>query len=161
MSFNACRRIFSIAAVPALVMGLACSGCTPLVDARGNLPDAQSLDSIQPGIATRADVTGTLGSPSSMATFDPNVWFYISKRTETVAFFDPDVLDQNVVQITFDGDGRVASIKRYGMDDAENVRIAERVTPTAGQSLTLLQQLFGNLGRFVGNNSSTGGRSGP
>ena len=145
MSF---RRI----ALIALMLG----ACTPLIDYRGNLPDPRSLDSISPGIATKADVTSTLGSPSAIATFDPNVWYYISRHTEQVAFFNPDVVEQNVVQISFDQNGRVESIKRFNQNDAQDVPITKTVTPTAGQSLTVLQQFFGNLGRFVGNDGGKG-----
>jgi outer membrane protein assembly factor BamE (lipoprotein component of BamABCDE complex) len=143
-----------VAVAAALLLG----ACDPLVDYRGNLPDPQAVDKLQPGIATKADVTSSLGSPSTVGTFDPNVWYYISRHTETLAFFDPDVIDQRVLEIKFDGTGKVEAINRYGLDDAGSVKVTEAVTPTAGQSMTLFQQLFGNLGRYVGNSSATGGR---
>jgi outer membrane protein assembly factor BamE (lipoprotein component of BamABCDE complex) len=36
----------------------------------------------------------------------------------------------------------------YGMQDGEIVDLQTRVTPTRGKELTILGQLFGNLGRF-------------
>jgi hypothetical protein len=34
------------------------------------------------------------------------------------------------------------------MADAQEISPVARVTPTEGRDLTLLQQLFGNIGRF-------------
>ena len=52
----------------------------------------------------------------------------------------------------------VESVKRFNQNDAQDVPITKTVTPTAGQSLTVIQQFFGNLGRFVGSES---GQKGP
>jgi outer membrane protein assembly factor BamE (lipoprotein component of BamABCDE complex) len=142
----------------AVFAALLLGACQPLVDYRGNLPDPQAVEKLQPGVSTKADVTSSIGSPSTVGTFDPNVWYYISKHTETLAFYDPDVIDQRVLEIKFDGTGKVEAINRYGLGDSEPVKVTEAVTPTAGQNLNLFQQLFGNMGRYVGNNSSTGGR---
>jgi outer membrane protein assembly factor BamE (lipoprotein component of BamABCDE complex) len=141
-----------------VLVGLTLGACTPLVDYRGNLPTPQSLASINPGVSTKADVSSSLGSPSAVATFDPNIWYYISKHTESVAFWSPETLDQKVVQISFDQNGRVESVKQYAQDDGEDVPIEKAKTPTAGQSLTIIQQFFGNLGRFVGDKAGASGK---
>jgi len=141
-------RFLPILAV--LLATTAVAACTGIIDQRGNPPDPVALESLVPGKATRADVMQTLGSPSSAAAFGDEVWYYIATRTETFAFYKPKVLDQQVVAIAFDDKGRVRSIQRYGLDDARDVEIVDRVTPTGGRKLTVLQQLIGNLGRFAG-----------
>ncbi len=145
------RLLFTLAALAATT---AVGACTGIIDQRGNLPDPVALESLVPGKATRADVIQTLGSPSSAATFGDEVWYYIATRTKTFAFYKPEVIDQQVVAIAFDDKGRVRSIQRYGLDDARDVKIVERVTPTGGRKLTILQQLVGNLGRFAGKKDS-------
>ena len=131
-----------------LAMAALIAACSPIIDTRGNLPEVEDLDKIKVGASTKEEVSTVLGSPSSVATFDPNTWYYISKRTETVAFFRPEVLDQKVVTIRFDDAGLVKEIVKLGKDDGEELEPVARVTPTAGQSFTVFQQLFGNLGRF-------------
>jgi outer membrane protein assembly factor BamE (lipoprotein component of BamABCDE complex) len=131
-----------------LAVAVLIAACSPIIDSRGNLPDAEDLEKIRVGVSSRDEVATVLGSPSAVATFDPNTWYYISKRTETVAFFRPDVLDQNVLTVRFDDAGLVREIVRTGKDAAEPIEPIERVTPTSGQSFSLFQQLFGNLGRF-------------
>ena len=138
-----------ILSIVCAVMIVTASACAPNVATRGNLPDPDKLAEIIPGEASRDDVADLLGSPSSAATFGEEVWYYIAARVETVAFSEPEVIDQQVVAIKFGEDGLVTAIDTYGMDDARAVEIVERVTPTSGQEITILQQLLGNVGRFA------------
>ena len=117
-----------------LAAGLA--GCAPKVDQRGNLPDPDDVLAIQPGI-------------------DDKIWDYISKKTEQMAFLDPEVLDQEVLEIKFDDGGIVKDMRLYGIEDGKEVDPVSRVTPTGGQELTFMKQLLGNIGRF--NNNDSGG----
>jgi outer membrane protein assembly factor BamE (lipoprotein component of BamABCDE complex) len=127
---------------------LAAAGCAPRLDVRGNLPDPDDVLAVQPGITTRDQVAQLLGSPSAVATFDDKTWYYMSKRTETTAFFDPDVLDQEVLIVKFDDTGVVSDMQLYGDENAREIQPVERTTPNLGQELTVLQQIVGNLGKF-------------
>ena len=124
------------------------SACVPNTVQRGNLPDPELLSHIQPGSQTRNQVADMLGSPSSVATFGDEVWYYISSQTKTIAFYEPEVIDQKIVAIAFDGDGRVKNVRTYGLEDAQEIEPVARTTPTGGREITVLEQLFGNLGRF-------------
>ncbi len=141
----------------ALVGGLcllaaACGGTEEL---RGNEPDPEKVLAVNPGIDTRQQVAQLLGTPSTTGTFDPNTWYYISKRTWQYAFFDPEVVDQEVLVVRFDDGGMVSDMYIYGVENGVVVEPVERSTPTFGQELTILQQLLGNFGRF--NTSEDGG----
>lgn len=124
------------------------SACSPKIASRGNAPEPEQLEQISVGESTKGDVTDILGSPSTIAAFDENVWLYISRVTETVAFFEPETVEQKVVLISFDSANRVEILSEYDLEDGKPVIPTNRVTPTAGRELTILQQLFGNLGRF-------------
>jgi outer membrane protein assembly factor BamE (lipoprotein component of BamABCDE complex) len=127
---------------------LAASACTPRLDVRGNLPDPDNVLAVQPGVTTRDQVAQLLGSPSTVGTFDDKTWYYMSKRTETTSFFDPKVLDQEVLIVKFDDSGVVSDMQLYGDEKAQAIQPVERTTPNLGQEMTVLQQLVGNLGRF-------------
>ena len=136
------------AAGAALGLGaLALVGCAR-IEYRGNLPDPEVLASIQPGKHTRDDVTQKLGSPSSIAVFDDVTWLYISQQTETKAFFETKIVDRQVVVVTFDKNGVVNDVRKLSKEDGRNISHVERVTPTAGNELTFMDQLVGNFGRF-------------
>lgn len=141
-----------------LTLGLAlalAAACAPVVDIRGNMPDDDRLSEVKEGVTTRDQVQEKLGSPTAIATFDDSIWYYISKKTEQTAFFEPKVLEQRVLVLRFSDTGRLTEMKSLTLDDAQQVSLVQRSTPTAGQDLGLLEQLIGNLGRF-NTNENTG-----
>ncbi len=141
------------------VLAFGAAGCEPRLDVRGNVPDEDSVLAVHPGEFSRDQVAQLLGTPSTVGTFDDNTWYYIGARTETTAFFDPDVIDQQVLAVQFDDSGYVEHMKLYGIEDGRIVTPIEEITPTHGRKLTLLQQIFGNLGRFneLGTTTTVGG----
>jgi len=125
------------------------AACSPRIDQRGNLLDPDAVLAVQPGVQSKDQVAQLLGTPSTVATFDDKTWYYISKRTETTAFFPSDITDQQVLVIKFNEANVVEKVQVYGMDDAYEIEPVARTTPTYGAHLTILQQLFGNIGRFT------------
>ncbi len=137
---------FTLLAATALTVLL--SACAPNIVQRGNLPAPELLTQIQPGVQTRNQIADMLGSPSSVAIFGEEVWYYISSQTETIAFYEPEIIEQQVVAITFDDAGKVKKIRTYGLEDAQEIEPVARITPTGGREITILEQFVGNLGRF-------------
>ncbi len=107
-----------------LLAGLAmlAAGCSPTVRTHGHRLDEAALAQIEPGNTSREQVVQLLGSPSSLGTFDDSAWYYVSQRTETLSFYQDDVVDQNVVTITFDDRGVVQSVDRHGLEAARGSR---------------------------------------
>ncbi|MGH6979893.1 MAG: outer membrane protein assembly factor BamE [Stellaceae bacterium] len=150
-------RAASLALAACLAFALA--SCGPPDDLRGNNPDKKMMASIKPGVTDKASVTKLLGSPSSIASFDPNTWYYISQETQNVAFFKPRVKDQKVVSISFDKKGVVNKVAYLGINDSVDVVPNADKTPAPGREFTLLEQLIGNFGRFSAPDNSSGGPS--
>jgi outer membrane protein assembly factor BamE (lipoprotein component of BamABCDE complex) len=144
----------------ALAALLALAGCSNPVDQRGNLPEKDALDQIKPGVTDKATVTRLLGSPSSIATFDPNTWYYVSQKTKEIAFFKPELLDQEVVAIDFDKDGVVRDVRHRGLQDRQDITPNPNATPAPGREFSFLEQLIGNFGKFSGSSSPVGGGNG-
>ena len=131
-----------------LILALTATACSPRIDQRGNKPDEDQVVQINPGVDDKNRVAELIGTPSTISTFDDRTWYYISKRTETTAFFDPEVMDQEVLAINFDENGVVQNMRVYGQEDGRTIAYVDRTTPTEGNELTIMQQLLGNLGRF-------------
>lgn len=131
-----------------LVAGLVLIGCVPQVSNHGYRLDEAAFAQIEPGRTTRDQVLQLLGSPSALTTFDGSVWYYVSQRSERLSFYQDNVVNQDVVTITFDDLGTVASIDRHGLERAHEVSFVERETPTSGSELTAFEQFIGNIGRF-------------
>ena len=110
--------------------------------------DPDALKELTPGTSSRADATALLGSPTAKATFDDNTWIYITQTTRPRIGRTPGVLDQQVVVLTFNDQGVLQNVKRLDQDNSLPVDVVSRATPSPGSESSLLQQLFGNIGRF-------------
>lgn len=105
---------------------------------------------IEVGVTTKEEVSKLLGTPSSVSTFGNNTWYYMSEETQRRAFLTPTVLKSNITRIEFNADNRVHSLNSVTEKDMQVVSHVARQEPTAGHSISVLQQLFGNVGRFNG-----------
>ncbi len=137
-----------------LIAGLCAAGffvsaCSSDVQVRGNLPDPEIVGEIETGVHSRRQVAERLGSPSAISTFEDRKWYYVGQKSTQFAFFEPEVLERNVLVVTFDGTGKVDETKTYTLADGQIIDPVSRTTPTEGRELTVLQQIFGNLGSSV------------
>ena len=132
-------------AAAAAVAVAACSGQTAV---RGNMVDLDEVAEIEAGQFTRDDVADLLGSPSTTSNFEDNSWYYIGQKTEQIAFLEPEILERRVLVVDFSDDGTVADTKLFSLEDGQVIEMVSRTTPTEGRDLTIIQQIFGNLGRF-------------
>jgi outer membrane protein assembly factor BamE (lipoprotein component of BamABCDE complex) len=147
------RRTVPLILVGALVPILA--SCETIVDQRGFAPTPGSVEKLEVSSQSREDVVRLIGSPSAVSTFNPNVWYYISQKQETWAFLKPVMLDQDVLQLSFNESGRLQAMKKYNLADGRDIDMVSRITPTAGKELTVLEQIMGNVGRFSGPRQDT------
>ena len=141
----AAPRLLSLAAGAALI---ALAGCSGEVTVRGNMPDPEVVETIQPGSTTRQGVAEMLGSPSTVSNFEDKSWYYIGQKQTQVAFLEPEILERSVLVVTFNDAGTVQEAKQYTLEDGRIIDPVTRTTPTEGRELTIVQQIFGNLGRF-------------
>ena len=128
------------------------ASCSPIVENRGYVFDEKLLDQIKVNETISNDVMDILGSPSTTSAIDASTWYYIYSKAETVAFYHPTVTDRRVLAVSFDDDDKVNNLKYYGLEEGKIISYVDRTTPTRGRELTVLQQLFGNLGRLGAGN---------
>jgi outer membrane protein assembly factor BamE (lipoprotein component of BamABCDE complex) len=84
-----------------------------------------------------------MGTPSTVATLNGEVFYYISQRSERkVAFLNPRVIDQRVIAIYFDKNRQVQRLANYGLQDGKIFDFISRTTPTSGQEINYLAPLF-------------------
>jgi outer membrane protein assembly factor BamE (lipoprotein component of BamABCDE complex) len=131
-----------------LVLGMTLASCEPKIAEHGSGDLVVKAGNIIPNQSTEKDVVQWLGTPASTSHFGEKTWFYFSSRNESKAFFAPDVIEQNVLQITFDDKGVVQTMLHYDKNQAKDVAFSTKQTPTAGQKYGFFEQLIGNVGRF-------------
>ncbi|MEO1329892.1 MAG: outer membrane protein assembly factor BamE [Pseudomonadota bacterium] len=131
-----------------VAVAAALAACSPIKKTHGYTPREAELEGVRVGADTRESVMQKIGRPSTLGTFDAKEWYYISQQTEAFAFYEPEIVDRTVVTVSFDEDGLVSEVGRYGLEDGKVIDLVTRTTPTAGRRLTILQQIFANVGRF-------------
>jgi outer membrane protein assembly factor BamE (lipoprotein component of BamABCDE complex) len=132
---------------------------------QGYVVDQETL-ALAPVGSSREQVVLSLGTPSTTATFDNEVFYYISqKRQRPVAFMKPKLVEQSVLAVYFDKDGVVTQLAHYTLQDGKVFDMISRTTPTGGKEMTFLSQvLSGNgIGKSMansvfGNNSTSRNR---
>ena len=137
------RRASALALAGALALG----ACSPLTSYQGFQAVEANPKDVKVGVDDKTTVMDRLGSPSTVAAFDPNTWYYISQISDQVAFHQPQVKRRDVVMINFSKtDDKVADVKTYGLKDGKVIAFNKRATPTRGRELSVIEQMLGNIG---------------
>lgn len=131
-----------------LASTLLISACSPKVENRGYIKQTDWKDSVIVGKTNKQEILDKFGSPSSQSIFGDETWYYISSRKEAIAFMKPEMVEQEATSISFDTAGVVSGMNIHDQNDAKDVELVKRTTPTEGHSLSFLDQTLGNLGRF-------------
>lgn len=124
------------------------AACSPTIAERGNMLEDYQMKAVQPGVSTRSDVLRLLGSPTTEAAFDSNLWYYIGQETSKRGILDPEVTKERVVTVKFGEDGTVAYIQEMPKGSGLDIPIERSKTKTKGNDFTIMQQFLGNLGKF-------------
>ena len=137
------RRRGTGAVATLLALGLWLGGCGAFTQSyqRGYVLVPGALEQIPIG-ATQEQVLIVLGTPSTIATVNGEVFYYISQRTEQTAFMPNKVVDQRVVAVYFDKGRRVERLADYGLQDGKLFDYVSRTTATGGQDLSYLSYVF-------------------
>ena len=133
----------------ALTIAAGLSACAPTISQRGYFPDPTREQAISVGVDTKQTISDRLGTPTLKSAFDPDTWYYVQSTQEQVIWYEPWTIEEKIIQVNFDDDGRVASVKRYSQADMHKVDPVPEVTPTRGRELSFWEQMFGNIGRTL------------
>ena len=143
------------------------SACNPTLRTHGYLStDDSKPQSIEADTDTKATVLSRLGNPSIKGTFDENTWYYLTSVRQRLAYLRPLTEERTITAITFNDDGQVKKVAEYGIENGQYVNYSDRETPTRGRELSVLEQVFGTIGRIpvdqlAGQNDLPGGSGGP
>jgi outer membrane protein assembly factor BamE (lipoprotein component of BamABCDE complex) len=126
------------------------AGCAETVNTRGQVILPSRLAQIQPGVTTRQDVLQLLGSPSTQGTLNENRWYYVTASVGSTSLDPYDLKSRQVVIIDFDPKTDVvANLTQKGKNDGKEVSPDDKVTPTHGQALGIVDQMMDSLGGIM------------
>jgi outer membrane protein assembly factor BamE (lipoprotein component of BamABCDE complex) len=134
-----------VLAFAGVIMLAACGSTTETLQRGYVLPEG-ALEQLPIG-ATQEQVLIVLGTPSTVATVNGEAFYYISQKAQRSAAFLPhEVVDQRVIAVYFDKDRRVARLANYGLKDGKIFDFMSQTTPTGGQELSYIRNIFKNIG---------------
>jgi len=131
----------------ALACGILLTGCGRFTETfqRGYVLQEGALEQIPIG-ASQEQVLIVLGTPSTVATVNGEVFYYISQKAQrAAAFLHQEVIDQRVVAVYFDQNRQVRKLANYGLRDGKLFDFVSQTTPTGGQDLNYLKGVFKGL----------------
>ncbi len=157
-------NLFKTVGFGVLILGL--TACNPTLRNHGYIPTQDKPQAVDTASDTKASVLARLGNPSIKSTFDENTWYYLSSVRERLAYLRPITSERTITAITFNDDGAVQKVAEYGIENGQYVNFSDRETPTRGRELSVLEQIFGTIGRIPidqlgGNQDIPGGSGGP
>ncbi len=138
------RRVGVMLALCVLVL----TACSPIVRNHGYVPSDEDLSLITVGVDTRETVAQSIGAPSAGGVMNGSGFYYVRSRWETRGFSAPDEADRQVVAVTFDEDGVVENIERFGLERGRVIALSRRVTDNSIRNISFIRQLLGNVGRI-------------
>lgn len=124
------------------------AACTEQFRNHGYVPSDADLAAIVVGSDTRDSVRQTIGAPTSGGLLDGGDYYYVRSRMRHYAMREPEVVDRQVVAVSFTPGGVVANIERFDLSNGRIVPLSRRVTTTTVTNNSFLWQLLASIGRF-------------
>ncbi len=128
------------------------SACNPTLRTHGYIATEDKPQAIEPASDTKASVLARLGNPSIKGTFDEELstdtWYYMTSVRQRFAYLRPLIEERTITAVSFNQDGQVTKVAEYGIEDGRYVNYVDRKTPTRGRELSVLEQIFGTIGRL-------------
>ncbi|MEP2782708.1 MAG: outer membrane protein assembly factor BamE [Pseudoruegeria sp.] len=134
-----------------LMLGVALflSACASTYRNHGYAPSELDLAEVIVGVDTRDTLAETLGEPSISGVVGEDSWYYVGSRWRHFAYRKPEVLEREVVAVSFSQEGVIESIERFGLERGQVVSLNKRVTETNIANVNLIRQLLNSVGNVT------------
>lgn len=137
-------RLKSLAAMIGITLLM---GCSATYQNHGYVPPDEDLQQLVVGVDSRASVDDLIGAPSAAGLLSGGDYYYVRSRVKHYGMLRPEVIERQVVAVSFDGD-TVANIERFDLRDGNIVPLSRRVTDSSVAGKGFLRQMLGNLGNL-------------
>ncbi len=133
-------------AVTASIIVLA--GCSPTYKFHGYAPSEDEMADVIIGADTRETVEEIIGKPSSAGVLEDGNWYYVATKMEHRTYKAAKPVSREMVAVSFDEDGVVSNVERFGLEDGRVVTLSRRVTDLPVKGPSAISQILGNIGNF-------------
>jgi len=123
--------------------------CSNIDRKHGYVPPPEDLERVIVGVDTKDSVAVSVGRPSTAGILSRGGWYYVASQFRSYGLRERVEIDREVVAISFDDDGVVENVERFGLEDGQVIAISRRVTDSNIKGVSFVRQLFGNIGNFA------------
>lgn len=131
-----------------LVFILLLASCSQRLETTGYFMNKNKLGLIKINKTSKQEVINILGKPTTKSAFEPEVYYYIERQYEQVAFFTPKLRKQSIISIEFDQKNVVSNIKAYNEKDAKSLNYDDEKVSFEGNKVSPLKQILENIGKL-------------
>lgn len=140
--FHRARAILCLSAF------LTVAACAATYQNHGYVPTESELAELVVGVDSKASVDDLIGAPTSSGLLAGGDYYYVRSRVRTYGMFRPEVVERQVLAISFDDTGTIANIERFGLEDGKVVALSRRVTDSSVVGNGFWRQILGNFGNI-------------
>jgi outer membrane protein assembly factor BamE (lipoprotein component of BamABCDE complex) len=130
-----------------LTLLIALAACEATITTHGRLIEPAELDRLELGVTTQAETITILGRPSFEGAFDSGRLYYNNQKMEEKVAGKTSTIERELIVLIFNNENVLQALElRTKNSDKEIVKL-ESKTPTPGDKLTIVDQIFTNLRR--------------
>ena len=123
------------------------SACEATITTHGRFIEADELDRLELGITTQAETIAILGQPSFEGAFNSGRLYYNNQKMEQKVAGTTSTIERELIVLIFDKNNILQSLELRDKNSDEKIVKLDSRTPTPGDRLTIVDQIFSNLRR--------------
>jgi outer membrane protein assembly factor BamE (lipoprotein component of BamABCDE complex) len=105
------------------------------------------LAQLQVGVDSEETVVAKLGRPTTTGVLGNRGLYYVQSRFSQLGFFAAEEIDRQVLVLSFNANGTLGNVERFGLEDGRVVQLNPARTAEVFADRTFVSQLLGNIGR--------------
>ena len=130
-----------------LILMVVVSACEAVTSTHGRLIEPAELDRLELGATTQAETIAILGPPSFEGAFNSGRLYYNNQRMAKRVGGETLTIERELMIFIFDNNDRLQGIEIRDKNSDKKIVKLESKTPTPGDTVTIIDQIFSNLRR--------------
>ena len=129
------------------ILMIVLSACEAITTTHGRLIEPAELERIELGVTTQAETIEILGPPSFEGAFNSGRLYYNNQKMEKSVGGETLTIERELIVFIFDDNNRLQGIELRDKSSDKKIVKLESKTPTPGDTVTIVDQIFSNLRR--------------
>ena len=130
-----------------LISMMLVTACEAIITTHGRLIEPAELERLELGATTQAETIAILGPPSFEGAFNSGRLYYNNQKMAKRVGGETLTIERELMILIFGSNNRLQGIEIRDKTSDKKIVKLESKTPTPGDSLSIVDQIFSNLRR--------------